>query len=87
MPDLPNDLIILMFKMPLLSFNPSLLIAQSVEAPTDQACLNRAPGIPGKIFDAPIVVVPIQPIDGSAIAKNFGIFAAIIIGGDTTSIF
>ena len=75
-----------MFKMPLLSFNPYLLIAQSVEAPTDQACLNRAPGIPGKIFDVLIVVVPIQPIDGSAIAKDLGISAAITIGGDTSSI-
>ena len=75
-----------MSKMPLLSFNPSLLIALFVEAPTEQAYLNRAPSTLGKIFDALSVVVLILQINGFAIARDPGTFAAIIIGGDTTNI-
>ena len=87
MPDPPNALITLMFKMPLPFFNLSSFIAQFVEAPTGQACLNRAPSIPGKIFAVSSVSVPFQLIDGTAIAKDLGIFAVPITGGDTTSTF
>ena len=76
-----------MLKMP---FPFSVILpfpAQFAVVPANQAYLSHAPDILGKIFVAFSAIVLSPLTDGTALAKDLGIFAVSIIGGAIISTF